>query len=165
MSTHSQPAPLQPDPYTSVRPVFSRLTLSLTQQMDTTKPTETEDRWYKHAELVICSLFCAEEEEHYDSWSERVLECEWNDNSYGYSIDLVISKMRVVVETNEKKTPAVHRIRYMVWLGLLTSCLLEAEVCILLHRQYTTNVADVFIGSQVAGFSGVPAVSMPGRPC
>ncbi|KAH0291118.1 hypothetical protein KCU62_g2952, partial [Aureobasidium sp. EXF-3399] len=78
--------------------------------------------------MVVCSIFCAHEDEDYDSWTARAIDSEWHKDSHGYSIDIVVSKIRTVLETNGKNTPVVHRIRFLVWLGLLTQCWHEAEL-------------------------------------
>ena len=141
--------------HSASRSVYSRLKSS--------HEVVTEDRWYRHAEMVVCSIFCAHEGEDYDSWIARAIDSEWHKDSYGYSIDIVVSKIRTGLETNGKNTPVVHRIRFLVWLGLLTQCWHEAEVCIHLHLNKCLIVADVRIAPQMAGLSRVPAVSMPRR--
>jgi len=113
--------------------------------------------------MVVCSIFCAQEDEDYGSWNARAIDSEWHKDSYGYSIDIVVSKIRTVLDTNGKNTPVVHRIRFLVWLGLLTQCWHEAEVWIHLHLSNTITVADVRIAPQMAGLSRVPAASVPRR--
>lgn len=137
------------------RSVYSRLRLS--------HEVVAEDRWYRHAEMVVCSIFCAHEDEDYYSWTARAIDAEWHKDSHDYSIDIVVSKIRTALETNGKNTPVVHIIRLLVWLGLLTQCWHEAEVCIHLHVNKVITVADVRIATQMAGLSRVPAVSMPRR--
>lgn len=91
----------------------------------------------------MCSLFCAEEEEHFNNWVPRAFRPSWKDDSHGCCVDIVISKMRTIVEANQKNTPAVHRFRYMLWLGFLTQRLLEAEVCMHLHVQHTIIITEL----------------------
>lgn len=127
MSTQLRTDPRRPDLHLSARPVFSRLTLSLA--VTTSESTKQEDRWYRHAERVMCSIFCAkEEEEQYDSWAVRAVGFKWNDDSNGYSIGIIISKIRTILEANDKSTSVVHRLRCIIWLGLLIRSWEEAEV-------------------------------------
>jgi hypothetical protein len=134
MSTHPPTSPQLPaDPQQAdsdidsmIRPVFSRLTSLLAPDMQIS--TKERDRWYIHAERVMISLFCASEGEHGYSWAERATKCKWKDDSSGSSIAIIMSKIRVIIEAHSRDTPVVHRIRCLVWLGILTQSFEEAEV-------------------------------------
>jgi hypothetical protein len=127
MSTQLRTDPRRPDLHLSPRPIFSRRTLSLA--VTTSESTEQEDRWYRHAERVMCSIFCTkEEEEQHDSWAVRAVGSKWNDDPNGYPIGIIISKIRTILEANDKNTSVVHRLRCIVWLGLLMQSWEEAEV-------------------------------------
>jgi hypothetical protein len=158
MSTHLPTDPQLPDIDASVRPVFSQLTSSLAPDMQNS--SKEKDRWYLHAERVVISLFCATEGEHGDSWAERVTNCEWKDDSSDSSIAIIMSKMRVIIEAHSKDTPVVHRIRCLVWLGILTQSFEEAEVCMCIQK-HKMIMTDGFLGPQVYRVSRIPAVSMP----
>jgi hypothetical protein len=123
---HLPTNPQPPDVDSLIRPVFSRLTSSLAPDMHNL--TREKDRWYIHAERVMLSMFCAIEAEHGYSWAERVTNCEWQLDPSDFSIAIVMSKMRVIIEAHSRDTPVTHRIRCLVWLSILTPEWEEAEV-------------------------------------
>jgi hypothetical protein len=92
--------------------------------------TETEDQCYARAERAMGSILVAKgQEEPYDVWAERAMNSEQENATYGFSINNLVADMQTVIKTNNKKVPAHHRIRMIIWLGLLAQCWQEAEVC------------------------------------
>jgi hypothetical protein len=106
---------------------------------------ETQDeelRWMNHAEEVMFSINSIREGETSDRWRERIASSEW-DASHGFPIDIVTSKLRTIIETNDRSTLVLDRIVCIVWLSLLTQRPEEIEVYSLYSR-YTIATADEF---------------------
>ncbi|KAG9946476.1 hypothetical protein KCU85_g6542, partial [Aureobasidium melanogenum] len=86
-----------------------------------------ELRWCKHAEMVINSNFLRHPKESDDSWLDRLLYPAQTTKQPNCPLDIIISKLRTTIEANGRKTPTLRRIKFVIWLGLLTRDWLEAE--------------------------------------
>ncbi|KAG9688313.1 hypothetical protein KCU95_g10333, partial [Aureobasidium melanogenum] len=86
-----------------------------------------ELRWFKHAEKVISSNFLRHPKESDDSWLDRLLYPAQTMKQLNCPLDIIISKLRTTIEANGRKTPTLRRIKFVIWLGLLTRDWLEAE--------------------------------------
>jgi hypothetical protein len=104
---------------------------------------DEELRWMKHAEEVVFSINGEREGDTFDVWRERIASAEW-DASHGFPIDIVTFKLRAIIETHERSTPALDRIVCIVWLGLLTQRPEEIEVRGLHFRRIFTTANGCF---------------------
>lgn len=119
-----------------------------------------ELRWFKHAEKVISSNFLRHPKESDDSWLDRLLYPAQTMKQPTCPLDIIISKLRTTIEANGRKTPTLRRIKFVIWLGLLTRDWLEAEVRTCVYRALT-SFADMITDPEMDCQSRVLALSVP----
>lgn len=119
-----------------------------------------ELRWCKHAEMVINSNFLRHPKESDDSWLDRLLYPAQTTKQPNCPLDIIISKLRTTIEANGRKTPTLRRIKFVIWLGLLTRDWLEAEVRTCVYRALT-SFANMITDLKMDCQSRVLALSVP----